>query len=251
MMRFHNGLIALALMAAASIAHAGPPKIKIDPVKALAALGEDSPAALSGTLRRVLLESLPSPLYVDERHWGGQKEFFGTAKNHGEWWKVKVTADNLPDTLILDLRDVQQPEPGRLLFTTYLAFDSTVDYSKQEWKRGIRLYSDEVRTRMRVKATLQWEMTARVADMGAVVPDTVFRLHVVKADVQYDNLVVEHVAGLGGETAKLLGDAAVAGLHQWRPSFESDLLAKADAAIVKSADTKEVHLELSKLFGKK
>jgi hypothetical protein len=40
-------------------------------------------------------------------------------------------------------------------------------------------------------------------------------------------------------------------MHQWHPSFERDLLAKADAAIVKAGDTKEIRIGLSRWFGKK
>jgi hypothetical protein len=246
----------LVLLASAASA-AEPGKIKgLDPLKALAALGDNSTDALAGVLRHVLIESLPSPPYEDDRHWGAQKEIHTLGgktrlKNDGDWWKVKVTADHLPDTLVLDLRDVRQPEPGKLLFTTFVSFDADVDYDKQEWKRGVRLYSGELRARMRVKLTLHCEVTARVENEGKVLPETVFRLRVADADFKYDNLVVEHVGGVGGEAAKLLGDAALGGMHQWHPSFERALLAKADAAIVKAADTKEVRIGLSRLFGNK
>ncbi|HZT80272.1 MAG TPA: hypothetical protein VFA26_08625, partial [Gemmataceae bacterium] len=72
-----------------------------------------------------------------------------------------------------------------------------------------------------------------------------------KADLRYDNLVVEHVAGVGGELAKLIGDAFHGGLTQWRPALERELLARADAAIVRAADTKEVRVNLAGLFAKK
>ncbi len=64
----------------------------------------------------------------------------------------------------------------------------------------------------------------------------------------YDNLVVEHVAGVGGEAAKLIGDAVKKGLDQWHPSLERELLAKADAALVKAGDLKEVRVSLASLF---
>ncbi len=250
--------VGLAFAVSSSTVAAGDPgKIKgLDPIKALSALSDNSTDALAGVLRRVLIESLPSPPYEDDRHWGGQREFHTLTgkdklKNDGDWWKVKVTCDNLPDTLILDLRDVRQPETGKLLFTTFLSFDADVDYDKQEWKRGIRLYSGELRARMRVKLTLHCEATTKVEGEGKVLPDAVFRLHVIDADFKYDNLVVEHVGGLGGEAAKLLGDAAIGGMRQWHPSFERALLAKAEAAVVKGGDTKEVRIGLSRLFGKK
>ena len=99
--------------------------------------------------------------------------------------------------------------------------------------------------------TLHCEATARLDDSGGLLPDALFRLRVLQAESGFDNFVVEHIAGLGGEAAKLLGDAARGSLKQWRPSMERELLARTNAALVKSADTKEVRVSLSKLLGKK
>ena len=266
-MKHGPGVLAAALiLLAASTAQAGGVK-PIDPRAALAALGDGSLDALSGSLRGFLVRALPSPLYADDSHWGRQKEVAvgltwkgkgldvhpeprTKPKNHGKWWRVRVTAPNLADTLVFDLRDVQTPEPGRMLFTAFASFDADIDYDREVWDEGVRLYSAGVRARMRVKLTLQCEAMSHVEKTG-VLPEAVFRLRVVKANCGFDNFVVEHIAGVGGEAAKLAGDAARGGLKQWHPSFERHLLEKADAAIVKAADTKEVRVGLSKLLGKK
>ena len=62
-----------------------------------------------------------------------------------------------------------------------------------------------------------------------MLPDLVIELKVTKADVKYDNLKFEHIAGIGGEGAQLIGELAHAALTQWRPSIEKDALAKANA----------------------
>src|SRR5262249_58693374 len=102
-----------------------------------------------------------------------------------------------------------------------------------------------------VKVLLHCELIARLEDAGGFLPDAVFRLRVVRAQLSYDNLVVEHIAGVGGEFAQLLGDAVKGGLRQWHPSLESELLAPASAAIVKAGDSKEVRLSVSKLLNRK
>ena len=76
----------------------------------------------------------------------------------------------------------------------------------------------------------------------------VFRGRVLRADLRYENVVVEHVNGVGGELAKLIGNTAQEVLHKWRPSLERKLLEKGNAAIVKAGDTKEVRLSLTKLL---
>ena len=171
-------------------------------------------------------------------------------KNHGSWWRVRVTTPGDSESLLLQLRDLQQPEPGRLTFTAFLSLNTNVDYERQVWDEGTRLYSGSIRARMRVALTLQCEATARLEPKEKGLPDMVFRLRVVKSDLRYDRLVVEHVPGLGGSAAKLLGEAVQASVKHWHPALERHLLDKANAAILKGGDTKEVHVALSKLFAK-
>ncbi len=251
------------------MAHAAPPlrNKTIDARNVLAALGGGSVDALAGSLRGFLIKNMPAPLYEDARNWGLQKpvpaikwrgkgvhvhpEKITVMKNDGHWWKVLVTTDRLADTLVFDLRDAKIVEAGRMTFTAFISFDTHVDYDKQIWHGGRRTYSGSIRARLRVKLTLHCEATARLDSSGSLLPDAVFRLRVLQAESGYDNLVVEHIAGLGGEAAKLLGDAVRGSIKQWRPSMERELLAKLDAAIVKAGDTKEVRVSLSKLLGKR
>jgi hypothetical protein len=269
MKRWHGETMAVLLLVA-SVAHgqeAPSPAKSIASGNVLAALGGGSVDALAGTLRGFLVKSLPNPVYEDTKHWGLQKpvrevrwrgkglhvrrEEVDVLKNDGRWWKVRVIGERLADTLVLDLRDARQIEPGRMTFTAFISFDTHIDFDRQTWRSGTRTYSGSIRARMRVRLTLQCEATARLDGAGKLLPDAIFRLRVLRAESGYDNFVVEHIAGLGGEAAKLLGDAARGSLKQWRPSMESELLAKADAAIVKAGDTKEVRVSLSKLLSKK
>jgi hypothetical protein len=59
---------------------------------------------------------------------------------------------------------------------------------------------------------------------------------------------VEHIAGVGGETAKLLGEGVRGALRQWHPSLERELRAKAEAAIVKAGDSRDVRLNMLELL---
>lgn len=251
------------------VVYSAPPQPgkPLDAGSILATLGGGSVDALAGSLRGFLVMAMPSPFYEDTRHWGQQKsvqaikwrgqgihvhpEKITVMKNDGRWWKVRVTADRLPDTLVFDLRDAHVVEPGRMIFTAFISFDTNAEYNRQTWHTGRRTYSGSIRARLRVKLTLHCEATAQLDGSGGLLPDAVFRLRIVQAESGYDNLVVEHIAGLGGEAAKLIGDAAQGSIKQWRLSMERDLLAKANAAIVKAGDTKEVRVSLSKLLGKK
>jgi hypothetical protein len=245
-------MVGLVLSAQSGQAVPPPPeKKKIDPSAALSVLAEGKTGAgLAGNLRTFLLTGLPDPLFEDQRHWGKQKKGpLGKMKNDGRWWKVRVTGRDLQDTLIVDLRDVQKPTTGKKTFSLFIMFDAAVLLERQTWKLGMRLYSGSTRARVRFRLKLDCEVETRVEiAKGSWLPDTVFRLHVANADFGYDNLVVEHTAGVSGELAKVLGDAVISGMKHWKPSLERHLVAKANSAILKAGDTKEVRVGLSSLF---
>jgi hypothetical protein len=269
LLRRPNLLACLLCVLCASVVNSAPPAPAkaLDAGNILATLGGGSVDALAGSLRGFLVKAMPTSLYEDTRHWGLQKsvsevkwrgqgihvhpEKINVMKNDGRWWKVRVVADRLPDTLVFDLRNAHIVEPGRMTFTAFISFDTNAEYDRQTWHSGRRTYSGSIRARLRIKLTLHCEATAQLDGSGGLLPDAVFRLRVLQAESGYDNLVVEHIAGVGGEAAKLIGDAAHGSIKQWRPSMEHDLLAKANAAIVKAGDTKEVRVSLSKLLAKK
>jgi hypothetical protein len=244
----------------------GQPK-KLDPAGLLPILSGGSTDALAGALRGYLVRNLPDPLYEAWPGWGattdvtrglkwkGQgvhvhPEPIKIAKKDGKWRHIRVTAENPADSLVFDIRDLQQPEPGRIVFTVFLALDARIEYEQQNWNAGHRMYSGSARARFRIKALLQCEFTFQLVS-GSLLPDAVIRLRVAHADVNFDNFVMEHIAGVGGEAAKVLGDAARGGLKAWHPGLERGLLDRANAAIEKAADTKEVRISLSDLLKKK
>jgi hypothetical protein len=261
------GLATACLALAPGSALSGPPAgtKHADPAAIAHLLTSGSADALAGSLRGYLIHAVPDPLYEASPGWGrkvrvarGVKwtgrdlplkpEIIKGEKNQGDWRKVRVTTPNLPDNLIVDLRNVRPAEPGRMTFNVFLAFDARVEYEHQKWETGVRLYSASARARTRVKATLDCELTSRMEPTDFLLSDFVFRIRVTKSDLRLENLVLEHAAGIGGEGAKLLGDALKRSLHEWHPSLERDLLAKANAAIVKAGDTKEVRLSLLNLM---
>jgi hypothetical protein len=224
-----------------------------------------SSTELAQSLREILLTLMPTPLYEDHKHWGGQKEvtrglkwkgsgfdFHAEAqrklKNDGLWWRVTVTVPDAANKLVLQVRDVQKPEPGKMNFTAFIGFDTDVLYERQRWDGGHRLISTSIRGRARVSLAVRCESGLRFEDKGNLIPDTIFRLRVTSSDFHFDRLVFEHVAGVGGDAAKAIGDIAMANVHLWRPSLESRFIEKANAAILKAGDTKDVRLGLGKLL---
>jgi len=218
--------------------------------------------ALARALREYLTHHLPTVLYEKSPGWGHTKSVATGMKwtgkglgahvthaerNDGKWRKIRVTAPNLGNTLALSIANVKQPEPQRTTFDVALAFDAQVDYELQDWKAGVRLYSGTARARLRFKLALACEATRRVEWQKGSWPEWVFRLRVLKANTSYENFILTHVAGVGGEAAKLIGDAVRDGIHKWHPAVERNLLARANTAIEKAGDSKEIRIGLGRL----
>lgn len=239
-------LVALAALVAAPL-HAAP------------GLNDGTLDSFEGSLRTALVQSLPVTLVESNQNWGHTKkvneikwhglhpERHEVDKNDGIWTRVRVTPINLADSMILDLRNLQQASGKPMTFDAFVSFDARMLYDRENWVSGTRVYGGSTRARFRAKLLVKCEVTSRFVKSGGLIPDVVFRLRVIQSDLHYDNLVFEHVPGLGGEAAKILGDTAKGGLNAFAPNLERDLLAKANAAIVKAGDTKEVRVSLGKL----
>jgi hypothetical protein len=221
--------------------------------------------SLAPPLQNLIQQSLPATLYEEKWNWGhttrvphavhwhgrGLKvrpEVIKTDRNDGTWRQIKVTPRDLKETLVFKLSDLKQSGADQLQFNAYLSFMVGVDYDQQVWESGVRLYAGSVRARLRVHLPLVLEATMRFEQGKSIIPDTVFRIRVLKSDLRYDQLVVEHIGGIGGTGAKVLGETLHSAVKQIKPNLERDLLAKANAAIVKAGDTKEIRIGLGSLF---
>lgn len=213
---------------------------------------EPTPAEkeFSALLRGLLLSHIPEPLVEAEPGWGKQAPALlkpHEMRNQGAWRKVKISALDPAKSLIVEVRNIHETAPATRAFDLLVGFDAEVDFTQQIWSHGLRLYSGSTKARMKVWCALKCEVSTRAEKKG-LLPDVIFRLHVVSADLKYTALDVVHTAGVGGDAAKYLGDALHSTLNTLRPNLEKDLLAKADAAIVKAGNHKEVRVGLGKLF---
>jgi hypothetical protein len=219
---------------------------------------------LAASLRAFLLPHIPNPLYekrdnwnhtieaVSRIGWQGQgletrPKIVKSQKNHGVWKHVVITSPNVVQSLQLSINNVQQPEPGRTTFDVVLLLPADVEYEQQNWERGIKLFSGKVKARLRVSLNLTCELATRLEPGKLVLPDMVLRLRVLRAATAYDQLVVEHLPGFGGQTAKILGEIVVESIKKWHPSVERNLLDRLNVAIVKAGDSKDIRIGLAGL----
>lgn len=222
--------------------------------------------ALERTVRDLLLKNLPDPIVQSASGWGKQKDgvvgvYFqrdGLAlrservrgmRNDGVWRRVSVRAVNPQQSLAVAVTDAAFPEPGRATFTTMIGTDCDLKFEQQLWRNGTRLYSGETRGRCHAAVLLKCEVASRTETKpGSLLPDVVFRVRVTEAQLFYEKVVVEHTAGVGGDAAKVLGEAFLDFVKRAKPDLERDLLAKANAAIMKAADSKEIRVSFESLW---
>ena len=215
---------------------------------------------LETTARALLLQPLPDPIVVSPQGWGNQKEVMvgrlrgnptKEMRNDGTWRRFTVRAPN-PWSLALGITEAAYPEPGKATFTAMIGLDCDLKMEQQVWRNGHRLYSGETRGRCRAALMLKCEVTSRTEkNPDSILPDVVFRARATEAQLFYEDLVIEHTAGVGGDAARVLGDAVISAVKQAKPQLERDLLIKANAAIVKAADTKEVRVSFEALVSGK
>lgn len=224
--------------------------------------------AVAEVLRGVLVQKIPSPAVSTKHNWGHQREVITgydlkrrgplnwdgrprkEMKNDGHWTHLTVSIEDPDRNVHLELTDIKSPEPGRLTFSSAVRSPSVrLNVKQQMWKLGVRVFSNETRAVCKAAVHMDCEVTHRLnMQPGSSLPDLILTMKVHKAEVFYKDLRIEHTLGMGGDAAKVVGEATHNLLTRLKPSIERDLQAKANAAIVKAADGKEYRVELAKLI---
>jgi hypothetical protein len=173
-------------------------------------------------------------------------------KNDGTWRRTEIRIPE-KDRISLAVTELTHPEPGKMSVTVGAVAERVeLHFEQQIWKSGLRLYSGETRAHCRGALVLKAEVnTKSEVKAGSFLPEFKLKLHVTSAELFYEKLIVDHTAGLGGEAAKAVGDLTIQIVKAVKPHLERDLLEKADAAIVKAANSQELTLTLDKLMAKK
>ncbi len=216
-------------------------------------------------LRAFLAATVPQVLIENHSGWGNQKKAFHALKwerrgiflrprvhkamrNHGVWRKTRITTRNWPGSLQCGIHGWKRTGKDKVQFTTYVTFQVGIEHWKQNWRSGVRLLSTSVRARARVHLTLVNELSIRLEDGKSFVPDAIIRFRVLQSNLTYNDVIVEHIGGIGGDGARLFGEFVHGLVQKFAPSVERKLKDKANAAIVRAADTREVRVSLSSLF---
>ncbi|HEY1192098.1 MAG TPA: hypothetical protein VGE74_31005 [Gemmata sp.] len=223
-------------------------------------------ASLSKTLHALALAHLPTPLVKASDGWGKQKEFVEgrlmlrkTAKfgpevprvtvNDGLWRRITVSARNPKETLGVAISELVRFDANTAHLTVDTAMDIDFRVEHQLWKRGHQLYTGETRGHCKAGLELKAEVVTKSTKVpGSLFPAVTLTIKATGAKLFYDDLVVDHTAGLDGADAQKAADFVLDLVKGVKPELEAQLLEKANAAIVKAATVKDVKVPLDKLL---
>jgi hypothetical protein len=224
--------------------------------------------ALTKVLLELLKKTLPDPITKSNHNWGHQKavttkvlhrdgfkfwtEQVQEMKNDGIWRRADIRIPD-HDKIAIAVTELTHPEDGKMQVTVSAVAERVdLHFEQQIWTNGVRLYGGESRGHCKGALTLNAEVITKTEfKPGSFFPTISLKLQVTKAELFYEKLVVDHTAGLNGEAAKAIGDLTIQIVKAIKPHIEKDLLEKADTAIVKAAQQKELTLTLDKLMASK
>jgi hypothetical protein len=215
--------------------------------------------SLSSVLKNIVLQQLPaSPSFQTAHNWGHQAmvptlqglKIVHVLKNHGNWQILHAAVPDLTHNLEFRLHDLKIHDAERLTFWVYLSAPTKFDFHEQVWQNGLRILNATGRGRLRIWADIKLETLIKIDTKGSFLPDLAITFKAVDARVNYDNLVMENINGIGGDAARITGDVVHHALHRWKPSMERHVLERAREAVLKAGQSREVHVSLAKLLSK-
>lgn len=230
--------------------------LKTDPAEA---------AALTQILRDLAKKHIPDPISKSSQKWGNQKavtvirryreglrvwsEAVQEFRNDGLWRRTTVRVPE-PDKIGLAVTELTHPEPGTLRATVAVVAERVdIRFEQQLWRNGLRLYGGETRAHCAGGLLLKAEVTTKTEfKKGAFLPEITIKLRLTDAELYYEKLVVDHTAGVDGDSAKALGELFIDIAKAVKPDIEKELREKAEAAIVKAVGIREFKIALDKLL---
>lgn len=226
--------------------------------------------ALTVLVRDQLIQYMPILLAETHESWGKQSEVTVGMKlvrtgafscrlepqyairNEGHWHRLKIAARDPQNTMLLSLSNMKSEESGRMTFDATMSTLVELNFEQQLWKSGIRLIGTETRARATAGVRLQCEATNRFDYRpGTVVPELVLRFRVTHADVFVNDIVVERTLGMNGMAARTIGETVQKLVKRFQPDLERKTLDRANEAVLKAADTKEIRIGFQKWFAMK
>ncbi|MCS7021638.1 MAG: hypothetical protein NZ703_04595 [Gemmataceae bacterium] len=217
--------------------------------------------ALTRILTDLFRRHLPDPLAQSSENWGHQKEVSGTRRRIKDWriitepyqerrneglWRRLTLRVPQRDRLQVGVQNISFPRRGCVEGTVLtVAENVALQLEQQHWCNGLRLYACDIRAHCKAGLTLQAAVSSRQErPLGALLPTYVLKVHVHEARLDYADLKVDHILGLDGKAAQVVGDTIRELIRRFKPDFENQLRRRAEAAVIRATDNRELYLTL-------
>lgn len=203
-------------------------------------------AHVEKSVRDALLKvGLPDPLVTDSQDWGKQEEHtvivFGKRGkpmltnqlvNSGFWRRMTVRSQD-KDSLDITIIDVKKKdgEISKYVLTSEVGVDCVIELEAQDWLRGVKVIGGKAEATCRARLTIECEITLLpVFKLPPTIKVTSPK--VTDTKLTYENLKPKKLGPVPfiGRPGEYFADKLVAAVKKVKPSLESELLDKANAA---------------------
>ncbi len=220
----------------------------------------DPAAALTKLIQKLLPRYLPDPLAQTSENWGQQKEVYGVRRsirdwkivsepyhawrNEGTWRRLTLRVPQAQDIRVAVI-GLQQPRSACLRGTLEAATPRVeLELEQQLWRNGLRLYGCTTRAHCQARVLLDCELTCRCQlPPWRLLPDYTIHVAVRNARLDYGDLTVDRIIGLEGRPAEFVGQRLREIIRLFKPRFEEQIRQKAEAAIVRALNERELHIQ--------
>jgi len=217
--------------------------------------------ALTRILTDLLRRHLPDPLAQASENWGKQREVHGTRRRIRDWrivsepyqeirndglWRRLTLRVPRKDQLRVGIQNIEFPRRGCLRGRVLTVADRVdLQLEQQQWCNGLRLYACDTRAHCKVGLTLRAEVSSRQEHpIDAFLPKYVLKIHILEARLDYTDVVVDHILGLDGKAARVVGDGIREVVSRFKPDFEEQLRRKAETAVIRVMENRELCIAL-------
>ncbi len=220
----------------------------------------DPAAALTQLIQKLLPRYLPDPLAQTSENWGQQKEVHGVRRSIRDWkivsepyhvlrndgtWRRLTLRVPQAENIRVAVTGLQQPRPACLRGMLHAEAPCVeLELEQQLWRNGLRLYGCTTRAHCRASVLLDSELTSRCQLQPLrLLPDYTIHVAVRNARLDYGDLTVDRIVGLEGRPAEFIGQRLREIIRLFKPRFEEQIRQKAEAAIVRALNERELHIQ--------
>ncbi len=208
-----------------------------------------APGHAQSLLRDIAIAAIPLE-YQNDKHWGKTKEVWDGVHvemdglklkthrkrkevRHGTWKKYRISLIEPEKNLQIQIGDLRELAPGRAAFPLSMSAKLSLFGQRQEWQRGVRLYSISAEATADVDVTVHFEMTTGL-DLDVLPPDLILQPEAKSAELNLRQFKLHRISQADGPVVREFGDGLENVVRRYLSDNQHKLTEKLNRAIAKN-----------------